>query len=98
MRRVVATELGAEALSAEERGEARRVIERLIAERTPVRKFRGDGGRPIGRLVRQIDDPLLGDFVAVLRTPSGSEVYVDVRNLAYLEAGLETDSVPVRSH
>ena len=84
--------------SDDERQEQRRLIERLIRERTPVRKYRGDGGRPIGRLVRRVDDPLLGDFVAVLRTPSGSEVYVDVRNLAYLEASLETESVPVRSH
>jgi hypothetical protein len=83
--------------TADERTEARQVMDRLIEGRVPVRKFQGDGGRPIGRLVRRVDDPFLGDFVAVLRTPSGSEVYADVRNLAYLEATLEVEPVPVRS-
>jgi hypothetical protein len=81
----------------DERMEARGIIDRLIEQRIPVRKFQGDGGRPLGRLVRRIDDPFLGDFVAVMRTPSGSEVYVDVRNLAYLEATLEVEAIPVRA-
>lgn len=97
MRKVFEAVMGGNPPTDEEREEARRIIERLINERVPVRKFQGDGGRPIGRLVRRIDDPFLGDFVAVLRTPSGSEVYVDVRNLAYLETTLQVDAVPARS-
>ncbi|HVA62427.1 MAG TPA: hypothetical protein VNF74_01785, partial [Terriglobales bacterium] len=53
--------------SDDERTEARRALDRLIEERVPVRKFQGDGGRPIGRLVRRVDDLFLGDFVAVMR-------------------------------
>ena len=83
--------------SNEERQRARRILERLIAERALVRKFRGEGGRPIGRLVRRVDDPLLGDFVGVLRTLSGAEVYVDVRNLAYVEDAREAEPQPVHS-
>ena len=97
MRRVFERVLGGSQPSDEERTEARGIIDRLIEQRVPVRKFQGDGGRPLGRLVRRIDDPFLGDFVAVMRTPSGSEVYVDVRNLAYLEATLEVEAVPVRA-
>jgi hypothetical protein len=97
MRRVFEGILGSSQPSDDERAEARAIIDRLIAERIPVRKFQGDGGRPLGRLVRRIDDPFLGDFVAVMRTPSGSEVYVDVRNLAYLESTLEVERVPARS-
>jgi hypothetical protein len=97
MRRVFEAVVGGKPPTDEEREEAGRIIERLINERVPVRKFQGDGGRPIGRLVRRIDDPFLGNFVAVLRTPSGSEVYVDVRNLAYLEATLQVDPVPART-
>jgi hypothetical protein len=97
MRRVFEGVLGGSQPSDEERTEARGIIDRLIEQRVPVRKFQGDGGRPLGRLVRRIDDPFLGDFVAVMRTPSGSEVYVDVRNLAYLEATLEVEAVPVRA-
>lgn len=97
MRKVFEGVLGGSQPSDEERTEARGIIDRLIKERIPVRKFQGDGGRPLGRLVRRIDDPFLGDFVAVMRTPSGGEVYVDVRNLAYLEATLEVEAVPVRA-
>jgi hypothetical protein len=97
MRRVFEGVLGGSQPSDEERTEARGIIDRLIEQRVPVRKFQGDGGRPLGRLVRRIDDPFLGDFVAVMRTPSGSEVYVDVRNLAYLEATLEVEAIPVRA-
>src|SRR5579864_736237 len=98
MRKVIEGQIGAKLPTETERVEARRIIDRLIAERVPVRKFQGDGGRPIGRLVRRVDDPFLGDFVAVLRTPSGSEVYVDVRNLAYLEASLQVEQIPARSY
>jgi hypothetical protein len=97
MRRVFEGVLGGSQPLDDERLEARGIIDRLIEQRIPVRKFQGDGGRPLGRLVRRIDDPFLGDFVAVMRTPSGSEVYVDVRNLAYLEATLEVEAVPVRA-
>jgi hypothetical protein len=97
MRRVFEGVLGGSQPSDEERTEARGIIDRLIEQRVPVRKFQGDGGRPLGRLVRRIDDPFLGDFVAVMRTPSGSEVYVDVRNLAYLEATLEVEAIAVRA-
>jgi hypothetical protein len=76
---------------------AHETLERLIAERVAVRKFQGEGGRPIGRIVRRVDDPVIGDFVGVLRTPSGSEVYVDVRNLAYLEAPLAAQQESVFS-
>jgi hypothetical protein len=97
MRKVFEGVLGGSQPLDDERLEARGIIDRLIEQRIPVRKFQGDGGRPLGRLVRRIDDPFLGDFVAVMRTPSGSEVYVDVRNLAYLEATLEVEAVPVRA-
>jgi hypothetical protein len=97
MRRVFEGVLGGNQPLDAERMEARGIIDRLIEQRIPVRKFQGDGGRPLGRLVRRIDDPFLGDFVAVMRTPSGSEVYVDVRNLAYLETTLEVEAVPVRA-
>lgn len=98
MRKVFEGVLSGRLPSDDERTEARRAMDRLIEERIPVRKFQGDGGRPIGRLVRRVDDLFLGDFVAVLRTPSGSEVYVDVRNLAYLEATLEVEPVPARAY
>jgi hypothetical protein len=97
MRKVFEGVLGGSQPLDDERLEARGIIDRLIEQRIPVRKFQGDGGRPLGRLVRRIDDPFLGDFVAVMRTPSGSEVYVDVRNLAYLEATLEVEAIPVRA-
>lgn len=97
MRKVFEGILGGSQPSDDERTEARGIIDRLMEERVPVRKFQGDGGRPIGRLVRRVDDPFLGDFVAVLRTPSGSEVYVDIRNLAYLETTLQVEKVPARA-
>jgi hypothetical protein len=97
MRKVFEGVLGGSQPLDDERLEARGIIDRLIEQRIPVRKFQGDGGRPLGRLVRRIDDPFLGDFVAVMRTPSGSEVYVDVRNLAYLEATLEVEAIAVRA-
>ncbi|GEM_PF-3008192 len=97
MRRVFESGQSGDLPTNEERIQASAVLNRLIEDRTPVRKFQGEGGRPIGRIVRRLDDPVLGDFVGVLRTPSGAEVYVDVRNLAYLEATLEVEPVPLRS-
>ena len=97
MRQVIEGAVVGNPPSEAERAEARRIIDLLIGDRLPVRKFQGDGGRPIGRLVRRVDDPFLGDFVAVLRTPSGSEVYVDVRNLAYLETTLHVEKAPARA-